>query len=108
MKRSFALDENGQPVSLEVNRSRRSARIVDEILGFLKGILANRAVQETKIRALVRWLYANPDNDDCPIGVLVSRLIRVMTDDRLDPDEIVELRGLFLQITGLSFSRMAE
>ena len=100
MRRPFNLDENGQPVNLSVNVGRRSARSVDEILGFLKGILADGNVQEAEIRALDRWLCANAESDEWPIGGLVARLNRVMADDRVDPDEIEDLRELFLQITG--------
>jgi NAD-dependent DNA ligase len=101
VNRPFTLDENGQPANLSVNAGRRSARSVDEVLGFLKGILADGNVQESEIRALDRWLCANAENDEWPIGVLVTRLNQVMADDRVDPDEIEDLRELFSKITAV-------
>ena len=92
-------DDNGQP-SVFLNAEHRSVRSTTEVIGFLRGIMADGIVTEREVISLAKWLCANTENDQWPVGVIVERVGRVMQDGVLEPHELTDLKELFEQVIG--------
>lgn len=56
-----ALDSDGQPALHHYNSWRRNERSVHELIGLLKGIIANGSVTEDGLAAVIRWVAANAE-----------------------------------------------
>lgn len=85
------------------NLHRRQARDTNELLGAIRGILADRYVADSEITFLGRWLLTNPEfADQWPFNRLVERLAAVLEDDRVDEDERKDLHEIMQEIVGQS------
>jgi hypothetical protein len=93
------LDIDAQPPAF-LNAGLRSARSTTEVIGFLKGVLADGTVSESEVIALARWLCANTEGDEWPVGVIVDRVGRAMQDGALEPHELADLKELFERVVG--------
>lgn len=95
------LDGHGQPLARGLNAARRADRDLSELLGLIRGITADGAVNDAEAKVLQRWLDANPDvRDEWPASVLADRLARIFADGRIDEEERAELLDLLHQTTG--------
>lgn len=77
----FPLDHNGQPPEA-LNSSWRRERSVDELLGFLRGILADGPLTERKVVALARLVNDRADDLNLSMfGELAGDLADAIEDD---------------------------
>jgi NAD-dependent DNA ligase len=94
-------DGNGQPQNPAYNQRRRADRAVNEMLGLIRGVIADGRVSDEEIEAVRRWLEQNADAAHVwPINVLAHRIERNISDGIVDEDERAELHQLFQQTTG--------
>lgn len=94
------LDLHGQPPA-PFNAGLRLDRAVHEMLGMVKGILADGVVTEVETFALRSWLSANSDlAGDWPISVLADRLNGIFTDFRVSEVERLDLARLLQRMVG--------
>jgi NAD-dependent DNA ligase len=95
------LDDHGQPVDLWVNERLRVDRSIHEMLGLVKGVLADGVVSDADARALSNWLSANPDAMRVwPGYVLSSRLRKIFEDGVIDETERQDLTELLEATVG--------
>lgn len=92
---------HGQAPSRAIRAAAVRDRQVDELIGLVKGVLADGHVAEGEARFLLDWLTTNVDaRDTWPASALYPRLARALSDDRLDADEASELLALLAQTVG--------
>lgn len=92
---------HGQAPSRAIRAAAVRDRQVDELIGLVKGVLADGHVAEGEARFLLDWLTTNVDaRDTWPASALYPRLARALSDDRLDADEESELLALLAQTVG--------
>jgi len=95
------LDPNGQPRNLDFNRARRAERDVSEMLGLVKGVLADGVVTEAEAALLRDWAAQHPEAaGQWPVSVLKGRLDRIFADGRVDEREREDLAQLLDSIVG--------
>jgi len=95
------LDRDGQPLNLAFNAERRLDRAVHELLGLVKGVLADGVVTDAEIVAVSRWLKAQPDlAEQWPISILANRIRRIFEDRYVDSEERRDLQDLFERLVG--------
>jgi NAD-dependent DNA ligase len=100
-KRQPQLDEDGQPLCVSWNSRRRIDAGIDELLGFIQGILADGEVSEAETIALAAWTLKHSEIVcDWPVNVLAGRLNRIFADGRVDEAEREDLRTLLVEILG--------
>lgn len=76
-------------------------RQVDELIGLVKGVLADGQVAEAEARFLLTWLTTNAGaRESWPASALYPRLVRALQDDRLDAEEEGELLALLTTTVG--------
>lgn len=94
------LDADGQPPQV-LHRERANDRLVAELLGVCKGIVADGAVSEGEALGLRRWVQGHPDVAiGYPGQVLADRLLEIFADGYVSPDERQELAELLNDLTG--------
>ncbi len=95
------LDPHGQPLNLRFNRARRAERDVSEMLGLVKGVLADGVVTEPEAVLFGDWLAQHPDAvEQWPVNVLKARLDRIFADGKVDERERRDLAQLLESIVG--------
>jgi hypothetical protein len=100
-RRSAALNADGQPVNRRFNAARRADRDVQELLGLIRGIIADGVVHDSEVIALEEWLAARPDAHDVwPISVLAPRIRAILADGEVDEAERADLADLLHRATG--------
>ncbi len=88
-------------ISPRINARRRADRCINEILGLLKGMLADGVVTNDEVRALECWFFANPDALSVwPANVLAERLRRIFEDHVITDDERLALAELMRATVG--------
>lgn len=94
-------DPHGQPFNVRFNRARRAERDLCEMLGLVKGILADEFLADQEIRFLANWVSHHPDGvEQWTVNVVKQRLDRILADGRIDEDERGDLTGLLEAIVG--------
>ncbi len=94
-------DFDGQPVSAGFNAQSRTERDISEMLGLVKGILADGVVNERKTLALRDWLRAHPDvTEKWPGEAFSEKLRRIFTDGVITYEECEDLRELLSEMVG--------
>ena len=95
------LDEHGQPIIREYNAARRASRGVHELLGFLRGIIADNFISEQETESLAKWCVANREIADIwPVNVLVRRIDSIYADGLVTAEERADLAELVREIVG--------
>jgi len=95
------LDSDGQPLNRDYNHARRATRAIHELIGFLRGIIADQYVSAEETEALAKWCVANREIADVwPVSTLVQRLERIYEDGIADEEERADLAVLINQIVG--------
>ena len=95
------LDPHGQPFNVRFNRARRAERDLSEMLGLVKGVLADGVVSDSEAEHLRNWTHHHPDaTEQWPVNVLQERLERIFQDGRVDEDERSELSAILKSIVG--------
>ncbi|MBZ5722733.1 MAG: BRCT domain-containing protein [Acidobacteriia bacterium] len=98
---SAPLDGNGQPISLGLNRTGRINRAINEINGFLRGVLADNYISADECEQLAKWVMGNREVSDIwPVSVLVERLNCIYQDGVADEEERADLANLADEIIG--------
>ena len=95
------LDDHGQPIDRFLNRELRVSRAVDELIGFLKGVVADDVVSAAEVVRLGEWVLMNREVlGYWPVSVLAHRLNRIFEDGHVDDDERAELRAFIYELLG--------
>lgn len=96
-----ALDDHGQPRNRRFNALRRADRGIAEMLGLVRGVLADGEVTEREARVLANWTQANPDVvADWPARAIARRLDQIFEDGRVDDDEREQLASFLERVLG--------
>ena len=94
-------DPDGQPLSRAWNFQRRLDAGIDELIGLIRGIVADALVTESEAAVLAAWVLKHSEIAcDWPVNVLVRRLNRIYADGQADEEEREDLKALLLEIVG--------
>lgn len=95
------LDPHGQPIERRLNAARLSDRVIDELIGLARGIIADRAVAESEARFLADWLARNRQVADVwPASILYGRVREMLADGVLASEEQAELLDTLHELAG--------
>jgi hypothetical protein len=98
---SRAIGPDGQPVNRRFNAKHRADREVHELLGLVKGVIADGVVTDSEVVALGEWMQGHKEATmTWPVDVLSSRLRRILDDGVVGEEERAELAELLQQVTG--------
>src|SRR4051794_28425903 len=91
------LDDDGQPIEKVLNWDRRLDRGMDELIGIVRGVLADGALVIQEARFLLDWLNRNePVRRDFFGKCLYDSLRKALDDDELSAEEEDALIGILL------------
>ena len=97
----MAPDPHGQPFNIRFNRARRAERDISELLGLMKGVLADGEVTEMEAGLLRDWACSHADAvEQWPVNRLKDRLDRIFADGGVDVAERRDLAELLEAIVG--------
>jgi hypothetical protein len=97
----MTLDAHGQPKNRAFNAARINDRVIDELIGVCRGVLADGEVQKSEAKFLIDWMDSNRQAaEQWPARVLYPRIQEMLSDSVLDPQEEGELMDLLVEITG--------
>lgn len=100
-RQQWRFDEDGQPLNVVWNCQRRIDAGIDELIGLIRGILADGVVTESEANTLAGWVARHCEiAREWPVNVLLSRLNRIYADGRIDDDEREDLKALLVEIVG--------
>ncbi len=100
-KRATAADEHGQPLSHWYNLTLRIRRKTDEMIGLLRGIIADDVVSPREVERLAEWLLVNQEAAVVwPIDVVLERVGQILEDGIIDDEEREDLRVIIAEIVG--------
>jgi hypothetical protein len=95
------LDQNGQPLVKAFRSEAVIDRQIDELVGLIKGILADGMVHQGEIEFLLQWMETNrAARDKWPAKALYPRIVSALADGRMDLDEEREILELLLATVG--------
>lgn len=93
-------DDHGQPKSI-FRKGDVTRRQIDELIGSLRGIMADGELVPKEVQFLNDWIQNNPYAAmEWPASVLHDRIMCAMYDGKLDDDELVEIHTLIAAIIG--------
>lgn len=99
-ERKHLLDGDAQP-DPSFNSDRRIGRGNSELIGFVRGILADGHLSGQEVLALERWFKANPDLwHEFPCNLLLTRLLKATADGHVDEDEIRDISEMLTLLIG--------
>ncbi len=94
-------DPHGQPTNAGVRRAFVADRDIDELVGIVKGVVADGSVVAAEARFLLGWLEQHANvRHEWPACVLYPRLAAALEDGHLSEAEEGELLGLLAQTAG--------
>lgn len=92
-------DEDSQPLNRFFNQGRRTDRNYDELIGIIRGVVADGKVCDAEAKLLASWcLTYGIESGDWPAGIIIDRLNRIYEDGVATEDELEDLRLLLLDI----------
>ncbi len=95
------LDQHNQPLDERWNAARRADRTIHEMLGLVKGIIADGIVSVEETIILNNWIAANPEASQMwPGDVLTDRLRSIFEDGVVTDEERNDLLHFLEQVTG--------
>ncbi|WP_250520400.1 BRCT domain-containing protein [Caballeronia sp. NCTM1] len=98
---STQLGKDGQPLIRAFRGQAVSERKLDELIGIVKGVLADGVVSQGEAEFLLQWMEANREVAGIwPASVIYPRLAETLADGVLDLREEGELLDLLLQTVG--------
>lgn len=98
---STGLDPNSQPLTQAFRSDAVLDRQIDELIGIIKGVMADGMVHQGEVEFLLRWMDANKKvRDQWPAKAIYPRLAAAMEDGRMDLDEEREIMDLLLATIG--------
>ncbi len=85
------------------NAGRVQDRLIDELIGISRGVIADGIVDEKEAIFLGQWIENHREiADRWPVNVLYARLTEMLKDGVLSSDEQVELLATLRDLTGES------
>ncbi|MBN4675173.1 hypothetical protein HUS70_09385 [Pandoraea nosoerga] len=94
-------DMDGQPLIRAFRSQAVAERRVDELIGIVKGVIADGEICQAEAEFVLKWLNSNRDvASQWPASALYPRLATALADGRLDAEEEGELLGLMLSTVG--------
>lgn len=98
--KELLIDRDGQPPRA-VHSQLRSERSASELIGLVKGIMADDDLSEEEFRLLVNWFNANPDaSESWPGNTILAMLEDIVADGVVDPEEVLDLENLLRKVIG--------
>jgi hypothetical protein len=99
-------------VAMPRERSRNSRRIqdrlIDELIGISRGVIADGVVAESEAIFIGRWIETHREvANRWPVNVLYARITELLKDGKLAVDEQHELLRTLREITGGGMSYVA-
>lgn len=92
--------EHGAAPAPGITHGRRKDRTTDELIGLVRGLLADGMVVQQEAEFLARWLAEKREFlNHYPFNVLHDRLSEALIDGVLDDDEARDLAELFLRLS---------
>ncbi|MGV3743222.1 MAG: BRCT domain-containing protein [Burkholderiaceae bacterium] len=89
----FWKDDQNSDESL--SRETALSRQIEELIGLIKGVMADGTVRQSEVEFLVKWLEKNKDTlDQWPAIAIFPRLKAALSDGNLDTEEEKEIRDL--------------
>lgn len=97
----LAVDSDGQPANHFLRATAVKARQIDELIGLIKGVLADGAICQQEIEFLLAWLSTNKAAQaEWPATVLYPRITAALSDGHMDTKEEFEIMELLLMSVG--------
>lgn len=94
-------DNDNQPIVRDYNAARLNDRVIDELIGLCKGIIADNTVSQTEAEFLQQWIKDNRHISNAfPANMIYHRIQHFLSDDTLDAEEADELLTLLKDLTG--------
>lgn len=94
-------DGDGQPLNFLWNAANRRHRNYDELIGMIRGIIADGQVVRAEADLLATWcIQYGADAPEWPVNAIVSRLRRIYDDSIVTPEELDDLKLLLDDIVG--------
>lgn len=94
-------DGDGQPVNRLYRAHAIGLRQADELIGLVKGVLADGVIWQAEVDFLLKWMETNRHAvRSWPASVLYSRIAAALADGHMDEDEESEIMGLLLAYAG--------
>lgn len=94
-------DGDGQPLNYLWNAANRLHRNYDELIGLIRGIIADGAVVRAEADLLAKWcLQYGTEVPEWPVNAIVKRLNRIYDDGIVTAEELEDLRLLLEDIVG--------
>jgi NAD-dependent DNA ligase len=95
------LNADAQPTNPWFNFRERSGRDISEMLGLVKGLLADGVLTDPEILAIKQWLVAHRDlQSEWCVKTIADRIENVLADGTITEDERADLLDIFNQLTG--------
>ena len=83
--------------------SRVQDRLIDELIGISRGVIADGIVDEQEAIFIGQWIEQHREvSDRWPVNILYTRLVEMLKDGVLSEDEQKELMATLRDITGES------
>ncbi len=81
--------------------NRVQDRLIDELIGISRGVIADGAVDEQEALFIAQWIKSHREvADKWPVNVVYARLAEMLKDGVLSGDEQRELLGTLGELTG--------
>lgn len=97
----IVVDQNAQPLTQAFRSDAIIDRQIDELIGIIKGVMADGMVHQGEVEFLIEWMEANRKVlDHWPAKALYPRLITAMEDGKVDLDEEREIMDMLLATVG--------
>ena len=81
--------------------NRVQDRLIDELIGISRGVIADGVVDESEAIFIGQWIENHREiANRWPVNVLYTRLVEMLKDGILEPDEQRELLATLKDITG--------
>lgn len=94
------LDDHGQPVNVLFNRWRNFDRDLSEMVGLIRGILADEVLNDDEIKFAEDWLRAHAEiRTQWPGDVLFRRVEKALVDGCVSESERGDLMQLFRKLS---------
>jgi NAD-dependent DNA ligase len=95
------LDADGQPKIDGYNYNRRVNRAINELIGMLRGVVADNYISEAETEALAKWMLGNREViDTWPVKPLALRLNKIYEDGVATEEERDDLKLLVNELIG--------